>query len=240
MGMRGQVVKSALNAYDRIREKDERGEVPMYRPRNWNKEEREEEKKRKKSNWFRGKEGKNESVLFVPATPGGELKKKYQEVIGAAEVKIAVVEVPGTTMKRKLQKSDPFKKPKCEKEENCLVCSGSDRGRCRDEGVTYEVKCLECGGKYVGETSRNAFTRGTEHRTGIHRRDKESTLYNHCIEEHDGKIAKFQMKVTGRFKGDPMKRQITESINIEQEDHLLNRRDEWRQIKLPRITLRLE
>ena len=56
--MRGQVVRSALNAYDKIREKDERGETPMYRPREWNREEREENRRKKKRDWFRGKDGK--------------------------------------------------------------------------------------------------------------------------------------------------------------------------------------
>ena len=37
--IRGQVVRSALNAYDTIREKDERGKVPMYRARELNREE---------------------------------------------------------------------------------------------------------------------------------------------------------------------------------------------------------
>ena len=39
---------------------------------------------------FRGKEGKNETVVFVPTTTGSELKKRYQKTIEKAKVKVAV------------------------------------------------------------------------------------------------------------------------------------------------------
>ena len=87
----------------------------------------------KKNEWFsRGRAG-NESVVFVPATPGSELKKRYMSVIVKAGVRIGVAEVPGTNLKRRLQKSDPFRKEKCEKNE-CLVCPEGDGGRCRVNG----------------------------------------------------------------------------------------------------------
>ena len=67
----------------------------------------------RKSEWFKGGKQGNESVVFVPATPGSELKRRYERAIEEAEVKIAVAEVPGHSMKRMLQKSNPFKKKKC-------------------------------------------------------------------------------------------------------------------------------
>ena len=42
---RAQVVKSALNSYDKILEKDENDIEPVYRNRNWKKIERVEDKK---------------------------------------------------------------------------------------------------------------------------------------------------------------------------------------------------
>ena len=45
---RAQVVKSALNAYDLILDKDQRGEEPLYRPREWRKVERAMERRAKK------------------------------------------------------------------------------------------------------------------------------------------------------------------------------------------------
>ena len=49
------------------------------------------------------------------------------------------------------------------------------------------------------------------------------------------------MKVTGIFGGDATKRQVRESVLIQKvpSNDLMNRRDEWRQVKLPRVELRL-
>ena len=69
-------------------------------------------------------------MVFVPATPGSELEKGYMSAIAKAGVRIGVAEVPGTNLKRRLQKSDPFRKEKCG-EEDCLVCAEGDGGRCR-------------------------------------------------------------------------------------------------------------
>ena len=74
-------MKSALDAYDRMMDKDQQGEEPMYRTRDWKKVERAKARIKKKREWFKGAEGKNESVIFVPATPGSELKKRYMETI---------------------------------------------------------------------------------------------------------------------------------------------------------------
>ena len=82
--------------------------------------------------------------------------------------------------------------------------------------------------------------RGLEHKAGLQKKDKDSTLYSHCIEDHEGCITRFDMTVTGRYRGDPMKRQIAESVRIEEENNLLNRRDEWRHVNLPRIKLTVE
>ena len=57
------VVKSALNAYQKIREKAELGIRPINRPKQWNKEERRKEKEQKKKNWY--KNGGFDSVIFI-------------------------------------------------------------------------------------------------------------------------------------------------------------------------------
>ena len=232
------MIRSALNAYDIIKEKHEKGIEPMYRPKGWKKVEREKKKKEKKRTWFRGKNRKKESVIFLPATPGSILRRRYKEIIDRAGVSIAVVEVPGSSIKKRVQRSDPFREKKCRKEESCMVCSSDGVGRCREEGVTYEVVC-ECGARYIGESSRNAFSRGLEHRAALLKGDVNSPLVAHCIEAHGGRMTKFTMNVTGRFRGDPTKRQISESIYIEKTDNILNRKDEWRQLNLPRSEVRL-
>ena len=74
-----------------------------------------EVKRLKKTKRFRMKEGKNETVVFVPATQGSELKKRYLKTIQKAKLKVAVVKV-----KRKVQRSDPFKSRECQDKEICI------------------------------------------------------------------------------------------------------------------------
>ena len=158
---RAQVVESAMKAFDEMIEKDVSGVEPLYRPRGWNKVERARKRRSGKTEWFRGK-AKNESVVFVPATPGSELKRRYTNLIEGSGVKLAVAEVPGTSLKSKLQRSDPFREKKC-KSDDCIVCVEGDGGRCRIDGVTYKVTCKGCGEVYIGQSSKNAYTRGKEH-----------------------------------------------------------------------------
>ena len=74
-------------------------------------------------------------MIFVPATPDSELKRRYQKVITAAKVKVAVAEVPGASLKRRLQKSDPFRESKCRDRDKCMVCGEGKGRRCRSDGV---------------------------------------------------------------------------------------------------------
>ena len=109
-----------------------------------------------------------------------------------------------------LQRSDPFKESKCNNTK-CLVCSTGGKGSCRSTGVTYELVCQICRHKYIGETSRSAYTRGKEHR------EEGSVVWRHCCDVHAGNIAGFTMNVTRTFHwNDAMLRQITESVRINQ------------------------
>ena len=51
----------------------------MHRLKGWRKDEREAEKSRKREDRY--KKGGDEAVIFVPATPGSQLQKKYQREI---------------------------------------------------------------------------------------------------------------------------------------------------------------
>ena len=94
------VLTSALKSYDKMIERDKQEiESLLYRPKDWRSVERAEEKRVKKSELFHGKEGKNETVLFVPATSESELKKRYQKTVQKGTVL-------GISVKRKVQKSD--------------------------------------------------------------------------------------------------------------------------------------
>ena len=77
---RAQVVKSTLNAYDKIIEKDKNTIEPLYRNRNYKRIERVEDKRTNKAKWYNGKEH-NENVILFPATPRIELKRRMKAVI---------------------------------------------------------------------------------------------------------------------------------------------------------------
>ena len=87
--------------------------------------------------------------------------------------------MPGSSLKKRLQKSDPFKERMCRDSEKCMVCGDGEGGMCRRDGVTYEVVCKGCDGKYVGETSRNAFNRGLEHKSDLRKKNAKSPLHLH-------------------------------------------------------------
>ena len=71
---RYQVLSSGLKAYERIIKDNDSGERPMYRTKEWQKEERENQKKRKSKEWYN--KGGYKSVIFVPATPSSRRNTK--------------------------------------------------------------------------------------------------------------------------------------------------------------------
>ena len=154
---REEVVRSALAAYNRLLDLDASGEKPLYRPREWRALERARERRKRRDNWFR--KGGSDTAILVPATPGSQLKHRYMREIKATDFKIKVVEQSGTTLKAMLQRSDPFKQRRCVNA-GCLLCRTDGKGSCRSTGVIYELVCQACKSKYVGETSRSAYTRG--------------------------------------------------------------------------------
>jgi hypothetical protein len=171
-------LQSALKAYQKILERDRNGEQPHYRKSEWKAAAREKNKRSKKANWF--KKGGYESVVFIPATPNSELKKMYDAIIETSGVKIRVTEKSGKTLKQILHKTNPFPNPKCSDPNQCMVCNSEEgRGNCRRENVTYTIQCNECDSKYIGETARNAFSRGMEHMKALTKKDKNSVLHRH-------------------------------------------------------------
>ena len=122
------------------------------------------------------------------------------------------------------------------------MCSSGGRGNCRAMGVTYEIHCVQCSimsppgrYKYIGETARNAYTRGREHLSLL--RNKTSFLWEHCKEVHNGSMVDFKMSVIKRYKNDALMRQIMEVVVIENstEEELLNTKQEWNFVSFPRV-----
>ena len=234
--LRYEVLKSAIEAFDKICQSSER---PKYRGKEWNTPKLRRERQERRRNWFR--RGGFESVMFVPATPQSELRKRIMEEVGRSEVKIKVVERPGKKFKQMLQKNDPFKQKECG-DESCFVCNTTKEGSCRKPGVTYMMNCkgtCDRESVYYGETHANAYTRGKEHVSEYRRKQKNSVLWKHCVKQHNGEEQEFEMKVVDFARGDPTKRQILEAVRIN-EMHIekrMNDKKEWIVGKLPSVSV---
>ena len=200
----------------------------------------------KKNDWY--KQGGTESVLLITSTPNSELKNRLQKEIDKTQFKIRVIEKSGTKLVKLLQKNDPFKKKACRNQKDCMVCSGSNPGACRDSGVTYQINCLgknsedpeiECGALYIGETGRNGFTRGKQHLDDYRKKTEGSALWKHCMASHGGIEQQFEMKINDRSRNDPTKRQILEAVRIRNNpvENLMNGKSEWNSPRVPRAQI---
>ena len=234
---REQVVRSALKAYEEIKRKEREQETPMYRSKEWKRKERQQKKREKRENWY--KKGGYDSIVFVPPTPKSKLRKRFEKEIKNTEFKIKVVETAGRSVKNILQKSDPFDNQKCSNKEKCMVCRNNNKGKCRDENVTYKITCNKCSSIYIGESARNGYSRGLEHQALLEKQDKDSVLLRHTQNKHpDDETPVFSMSIIKKHKS-AMDRQISEAVHIsnQPENDLMNQKSEWGHQKVTRCVL---
>ena len=235
------VIKSAFNAYDKIKQDEIDGIRPMYRRTTWEQEERRSERNKKRNKWY----GDYESVIFVPATPKSELKKLYDNEIKKRGIRIKVVERSGTKVKDFLQKKSTLNDKQCT--DDCFICTTSGKGNCMASGITYKLECNsheeEYKYQYDGRTMKNGYARGREHLNKLEKKHEDSVLWKHCEEEHNGEIKEFSMSVSGRCKDDATLIQIMEAIQIRNQalDNKIismNDRNEWGNIRIPHAEIR--
>ena len=248
-----EILKSSINGYEKILEDDSNGIKPVYRSKEWKEKNKWNEKKKfKKENWWKGKGNtQNKSVIFVPATPGGELAKMFRKIEKEQRkenknmMNFQIIEQTGVSLEKLLQKSNPFKEKDCGKLD-CFVCTG-DGVKCRVEGIGYRGTCKECKkqniqSEYIGETGKNAYTRSKQHMGGLKRKNVENAFYKHwhnCHEtpsENDSvRLNNFEFKVEKSYQ-DPISRQINEMVRISNfQGTLLNSKSEWNAPPIIRI-----
>ena len=89
---------------------------------------------------------------------------------------------------------------------------------------------------YIGETSRNLYTRAKEHVDKCEGRNKEdSFMWTHQEEKHNGAEPDFKASVTHSFR-DCLSRQVSEAVYIRRsEKTVLNSKSEWHQPALFRV-----
>ena len=112
---------------------------------------------------------------------------------------------------------------------------------CLQSNVQYQLECTMCTdedkGVYIGESSRNLYTRSKEHmnKYSSRKRREDSFIQQHQVEHHGGSEAEFKAKVTGTFR-DPLSRQVSEGVHIRRGGRsILNSKSEWHQPALWRV-----
>ena len=137
---RVEVLKSGRKAWSEMKKADSRGEKPIYRPRGWREGEREEKKRNKIDSWY--KTGGYESMMFVPATPGAELRKEIQEEMDKLQMKVKIVEKPGEKLVNVMKQNVKRERVLCG-ETDCMICKSEKGGSCTKAGPVYGIYCKE-------------------------------------------------------------------------------------------------
>ena len=226
--VRFRVVSEALRKYD---EKVRTGSVLCGRQGVKSKAEKRE--------WYKS-DGKYDSVMFVEATPDSQLKKEVEKIVRRHKVKIRVVERVGTTTKRVLQKSNPFQRRECGRD-NCVSCADGCNVDCRMRGCVYELYCKEeeCGRKYRGQTGRSVYERLKEHASNSGQGAEDKPLNRHRELYHGGRNFEVGCKVLAQCYGKPSRRMINEAVYIDElkDEETMNSRREWSYVKLNKVVV---
>ena len=223
-----EILDSARNAFEKMVEDDKQGIKPLYRSRDWQKEERNKDKNDKKLKWYKNtgmNENEYKSVLFVPITKGSllakELKEREREINKHSTERIKITESSGVNIKDFLINKNPFPEQKCD-EKKCLVCISEDKQNpkipCNTNNVGYRLSCGTCANKgvdvgYEGETGRSARIRAMEHKSSFIKNKPENVFFKHKQMEHFNENMEIKMQITQRFK-DALTRQANEAIRI--------------------------
>ena len=191
----------------------------------------ERENVKKKVDWY-VEEGKFESVMFVEATVDSHYKKNVEKLVQKHKLRVRVVERAGQTVKQVLQRSDPFQRMKCEKED-CFICRNDIPINCRERGVCYQLQCSLCGRLYRGQTSRSEYERLKEH---LQMKPK-TPLCRHKELFHPNENFDITVKILAKCFGKPTRRKITEAVLIDElsDNQTMNNKKEWTYTRLNKL-----
>ena len=174
--------------------------------------------------------------MFVEPTLGSELKRRVQGIVKRHGVKIRIVQRVGETIKGIFRKSNPFGRMPCERND-CPICSRGLMANCRSRGCVYQMKCVEHGQLYRGQTGRSAYERTKEQVFAWERSDDECPLMRHSMLYHEGEVFEIDIKILSECFGKPTRRMITEVVMIDSvpEGKAMNSKNEWTYVKLSKV-----
>ena len=242
-----EVIQSAVRGFEKQCDKADKGITPLHRPREFQAEERWKKKHLTKTSWYRP----NNAVLFIQATPGGELANELQVIMNEEAPRIGmsvrVVEKGGTNLKQHLVKTDLTgciypNLPKYP----CFLCEAGVKGGSHTKsGVHYSGECQLCEeagivARYDGESGRNGYWRCTRfHKKDIIENNENNAFAKHLQLHHPERIGDpsvFKLKVESTFSK-PLERQVTEGIAItnSKADCIMNSKSEYHQPAVQRV-----
>ena len=185
--------------------------------------------------------------IIIPATPGGILAKKLREVADSEAtpgLRLKIVERGGKRLGNILSKPNPTSSDHCIRKDHpkpkkkCVGCN-QDNGinNCQTSNCLYKYECQYdgCSGTYIGETSRNVYSRSLEHSNRYEKNGSDSFVLKHQNEFHNGEPANVRVQFVKSFK-DAMSRQVSEALTIfktqEEGKIVMNSKSEWRQASM--------
>ena len=148
-----------------------------------------------------------------------------------------VIERTGAKLNSKiLMNINPI--PNCENLD-CLLCPYKTKYNCFKASVVYKIICLKCKDiikyTYNGETSKSAYTRGSEHFRDLNKHDDATPLYKHHLNYHNindpVSTKDYKMSIVEHYMHDSQGRVIREALEITNTDpeHRMNSKAEFRQ-----------
>lgn len=222
---RYEVVKNALKKRERINTPTTENSVNDAR------------EVKNKNKWFH-KNDKADAVMFVQATRDEELKKEIQKCAEKNKINLKVIEKVENSVRKELQRSNPFKEEKCGKDK-CMICKLENGVNCRARGCVYEMLCSECERRYRGQTGNSAGERINQHFDDWTKQLETSPLFRHAQLHHQGNKFPVRVKILKNCFGDPTTRRITEAVLIDEltSRDTMNGKNEWTYVKLNKVSV---
>ena len=179
----------------------------------------------------------------MPPSPIGELARSLREIANheiEAGVKFKIIETGGKTIESQVQLSNPTATTGCDRHD-CLPCQTGrgTGGNCSKSNIVYAMECQLCPDDskcvYLGESSRNLYSRTKEHLSNYSNRKPKSFILKHQQKKHNGQPGNFNAKVIASYN-DCLSRQVSEGVRIRRcENEILNSKTEWHQPPLWRV-----
>jgi hypothetical protein len=156
---------------------------------------------------------------------------------------VRFVEKSGYSLQNMLEQANPFKSETCGRV-LCFPCQSERGGDCEKRGAGYKVTCQVPGCKedltrYDGETGKNGYSRGVEHKDGYRGEGEKNMMWKHALGRHEGnKEIPYKMTVLKTFGKDNIKRKVDEALRITRNKGVkLNSKAEFRQPSIPRLVI---